>query len=636
MDNVSQREYDLYFSGDMVMDWELLAIDAAVQGYVYDALTLEIIEDARVGANSPIGWMDPAWENREMFVDTSTDADGYYTFDACSGGWWVYAEAEGYGHSGESVTVPSGETLDVDLYLYPKTSVIKGYVLDSSTYLPIQGVAVRIETDYGDDEYNTTDDDGYYEVWCMPGDYQVMFIATDYMWEMQTEAITPVGPDEALWMNHSLDPATTEMTGTVTDAIDDTLLDGTDIQVASLSSTPDFYRVVMTTSDTGSYSVMVAPDPDSVVSANMPGYIDYMDFIDIPDVLVYDYDIQMIPESVTQNYTLKGYANESDTDAPIPNIYVYASHGFGIVNETSTGGTGYYEFEVPCMDLTVTASSTWMSPGYLPVEVFVPGGAPGSSVWLNFSMDSDSVPPVLSASVVPDQSVSLLNPADISATITEEYLAYVGLDLLVIVDGDDFTNYTVDIDSFYFDADMPLWSTMDATEVSPGVWETEVINWDTQISSDQAVLRDSVGQILYLEDYYWVDWDGTSHVSGELCNESQMPVWCEAVFDPQGDLMGLDFGGGLIDIGDLSDLTGVFSKDVSLGMVNKMTGAWEGNAFDSYVELDLHTMSFGWLTQAESGSYYAFFTSSGPRHELGGRDNRLHGRQRPADRGRDG
>ena len=560
---MGQRMESLHFSGNMSFDFYLQKENAVIHGFVLDAETGEPIPNATVWAESGLG---PSFY---QYNQSTSAEDGSYSLGLCGSNWWVSADALGYGGRGETVELLAGEDLLHNITMDRESGSIRGVVTDWATGLPIEGAAVRIAGDMtGRENMAFTNASGYYEIRCLPDSYELTFIAADYMWEVSMEPDTVVGPSEMVWVNHTLDPATVQLFGTVTDAITHGSINGASVTVGSLSAhNPDYFRIMIGASVAGNYSMMVAFDDGwSVVMAEHPSYQDSSDMISIPDVPSVEHNISMLPILV-DNYTLQGFVNDTSTDNPIEMAILEALFGQTLVNLASSNDTGFYTFNLAVVDLNI---KVWAA-GYLPTEALVAPGAAGEIVWMNFTLDSHLEPPILAESISPNASVSLHNHANVSADISEPYLLMVSLNLTRIVERTEFYVWAQDLEAYNGQVTFgSLFGDLDGDEIAPGQWWVALADWDTT-SQDLVMLTDDTGS-WEMSDSYWMGPSGDMFVWGNYENATMMwPMFGNAMFDPAGAFLGVDMGGGL-EPGTATDPTGRFWMMASFTQFNLTDG----------------------------------------------------------------
>jgi PKD repeat protein len=550
---VSQRLGSMYFIGNMSQDFYLNPLNAGIHGYVLDADSGEPIPNATVYADS--------WVSGDLyqFNQTTSGPDGYYSLGLCGSNWWVAGQANGYGQQGENVNLLAGEDILHNITLVAESGTIRGIVTDWVTGLPIASATVRINGESTwQDNATITNASGYYEINCLPDNYEMTFIASGYMWEVSQGYSVVVGPDETVWINHSLDPATVQIFGTVTDALTHGPIDGAEITVASLSPHyPGYFRVAMSTSSAGNYSMMVAFDEGwSMVMAEHPAYETYQDLVSIPDVVWVECNISMLPFGAIDTYTLQGYVNDSLTYLPIDMAYVEAMFGMSYGNSTFTNSTGFYSMELPIVELNVRASAN----GHLPSEVTSAPGSTGEVVWLNFTLDSHLEPPLLAGSVDPNASVSIHNHANVSVDIVEPYFNSASLNFMRVTERTEYYVWAEYLEGYYAGLMFGmLMGDLVGSEITPGHWWIGLPDWDTT-SEDLIMLTDGTGAWEALDSYWWDAFRGIIGVYGNYVNGTMMfPMSADALFDSAtGVFLGMDMGGGNPDPWTASDPTGSF------------------------------------------------------------------------------
>ena len=595
---ISQREQNMQFvAGDISRDFQMSLVSSMVRGHVLDGITMLPIEGANVYGSNQTG------PNLYMYNYTTTPADGSYAVGLGTGQWSIGASANGYASNGTMMMLGSGDDVTLDIMLTSQSSVIKGLVANASSGDPISGAYVQVQKQYGPGNYTVTDGMGYFEINVAPGSYKMTFIATGYAYEMQKDFTTVVGPDEVIWANHTLVPATTELYGTVRDASTLSPLDGVQVTVSSFSSYPDYWRLNMVmTSGGGAYSVMVPPNPASVVGGNLMGYENTMNVINIPDVASYQYDFYLIPQGgAAGNYTISGVVTSVSDGSPIPNALVQAVSGFSQINNTNANSTGYYEMQIPCLVLDIRVSAGM----YLPDVQTVLPGAPGGAVTHDVSLTPHTQAPLVTVTVDPSTNASMLNPVDVYSTITEPYLWQVMLQLYEVVGASGQYVWTHGI----YQIGTQIWNglpmgDLPTTEVSPGVWTSGLWDWDT-VLSNQLMLTDGNGNKC-LAGSVWTDFMGY-HVWGDYVNSSMngsAPSW--AVFDPSGALLGIDNGSGP-DAYAAMDPTGLFWISSNVGKFNLTTMQFEMWTLNITVQLETASMYLDFTAVLSSGQYLAQF-----------------------------
>ncbi|RLF52176.1 MAG: hypothetical protein DRN11_01555, partial [Thermoplasmata archaeon] len=165
-----------------------------IKGHVYDNKTGMPIANANVSATF----------HNDFFYGfnfTFSDENGYYELWVSASNITIGAVAGGYYYDVKMLgTVGAGETRNVDLCLEPLVGIVKGYIKDKDTALPIKNAYVMIfgrNTSFGNVTFSN--DSGYYEFRVIEGNMSVMVEASDYF----DELIPPfyVGVGETKWVN---------------------------------------------------------------------------------------------------------------------------------------------------------------------------------------------------------------------------------------------------------------------------------------------------------------------------------------------------------------------------------------------------------------------------------------------------
>lgn len=101
-------------------------------------------------------------------------SNGFFQMPIWEGRFIVAAMMQGYSITGETVTVPSGSIVWVNLTMYETTSVIRGYVRDSMEN-PLEGISVSPMDDktISFDGFET-DPEGFYEIGIHPGTFAML------------------------------------------------------------------------------------------------------------------------------------------------------------------------------------------------------------------------------------------------------------------------------------------------------------------------------------------------------------------------------------------------------------------------------------------------------------------------------
>jgi len=602
---VSQRHEPVDFAGNMSYDFNLNKQDAKIHGFVLDASTRQPIPNASVWADHYLG------SDLRQYNQTISGSDGSYNMSLCGGSWRVAAGAAGYGDRGDDVALLSGETVLHNITLPRESGRICGFLTEWQTGFPIDNATVMIGGEGSYDRNSTsTNATGYFSINCLPDNYNITFVAADYMWEVSSTYIVAVGPNETVWVNHSLDPATVKLFGAVKDAVTLGPIDGATISAFSPSPhSPDYFRVTIGASVGGNYSMMVAYDDSfTMIRAEHPAYQTVQSLTSIPSGPLFEHNITMIPTGVS-TYTLQGLVADSSTDVPIASAAVKALYGETLVKNATTNSTGYYAMDLPVVELTIRASAS----GYLPSESVIAPGAAGSVVWQNITLDSHLEPPILNESVVPNNSVSIHNPANVSLDVVEPYLNYVTLILSKVTEKTNNYAWVQSIEDYNSQLTFgQILGDLLGAEVSPGHWSIWMPDWDTT-SANLVLLSDGTGTWEASASSVYYPGSQETSILGYYNNASLMfPLpFRQAVFDSAGTFLGIAMGLGGPDPWTASDPTGEFwiqAQHIQFNLTDgRVMSAFWGDTDHlnaSTMHLDRPTVTY------PSGEYAAIFSAS--------------------------
>ena len=168
-------------------------LNGTIVGYVFNSVTGEPIPNATV-------------EVEELNLTTTTDVNGTFTVSVPPGTYNVTVYKENFYPAWQVVDVGENETTVVVFPLIPKgKGVIKGYVYDNSTGLPLANVTVWIDNG---EVVNFTDSTGYYELHVIPGTHTVFAWKPGYT---RANTTVTVNINETIWANFTLSPLTPEV-----------------------------------------------------------------------------------------------------------------------------------------------------------------------------------------------------------------------------------------------------------------------------------------------------------------------------------------------------------------------------------------------------------------------------------------
>jgi hypothetical protein len=173
-------------SGSSEVDIHLITVAGGIEGYVYDATTMEPID---------FGWV---WASAgDDGFGTGTWDDGHYYLPLPNGVYDVFVGAEDYYHQEIPNVIIQDNVITMDFYLEPVeyTGSLSGYVYDAATNQGIAGAEVSVGSENFWDQVET-DADGYYYLDLPNGVYHVF---------VQMEGYAPAWIEELVIENNAVE-----------------------------------------------------------------------------------------------------------------------------------------------------------------------------------------------------------------------------------------------------------------------------------------------------------------------------------------------------------------------------------------------------------------------------------------------
>ena len=139
----------------------------------------------------------------------TTDDRGAYSIEVPEGTYDVEVSLQGYVTRTDEVTIGPGQERERDYQLHPEERRLSGRVTDTATGSALEGVTVTVEERDGDtrsggySNSTTTDSDGIYEMYVLPGDYTMTIELPDHV--TITEDFT-IGVGEDREKDYIMDP----------------------------------------------------------------------------------------------------------------------------------------------------------------------------------------------------------------------------------------------------------------------------------------------------------------------------------------------------------------------------------------------------------------------------------------------
>jgi len=325
-----------------------------------------------------------------------------------------------------------------------ENSVVCGYVNDSETGLPIENAEVNLEwrDNQGnyDWNYTNTNSSGFYSMNVAEGEIQFYVYKFGYLGEY-TDWLE-IDEYEILWVNFSMYPRPPEnsvVCGYVKDRETGLPIENAYVNLGWRDNLGHSYWNGTNTNSAGYYSMDVAAG-EIMLSFYKDGYFsEYTGWKEIDENETLWVNASLYPRP-PENSVVCGYVNDSETGFPIENAIINLrwrdNLGHYESNYTNTNSSGFYSMNVAAGEIVITASYD----GYAFETVGWIVIGENQTLWLNFSLEPDVTPPVISDITVPD-FVGLNNPGNISVNVSDDHLLSVGM---VLTDPDNITlNLTI-------------------------------------------------------------------------------------------------------------------------------------------------------------------------------------------------
>lgn len=234
-----------------------------IQGTVRDFVTNLPIPNATITIRQFSG-------DGPIITTTLTDENGFFqTTQLSPRSYVVVASKEGYSTATVSAEVASNSVTSVELFLSPNPGAVQGTVRDAATSQPIPDTLVRVVNNQGTIiAFIHTDSNGFYYLGGLaPGDYTVVAVNPLYQTGF---AETMILPNVTNTVNFSLQSNPATLSGLVFDAVDQSPLPGTVIEVR-LAGTNILVRRV-TSDENGRYFISGLPAGTFDVIAELQNY----------------------------------------------------------------------------------------------------------------------------------------------------------------------------------------------------------------------------------------------------------------------------------------------------------------------------------------------------------------------------
>ena len=249
-------------------------------------------------------------DGEKKSYETFTDRSGNYEIQCYADDYRITVESDGYKtHYGE-VKVGEGEEVQYDVQLEkedPPDSQLHGTVTDAETEDPIGEAMVRIEN--SDNKYSaTTDKEGYYEIDCNSGDYEISISASGYETHYGEVTVKPGDDNE---YDAALEPTeeNSRVYGYVTDADTGEPIDMADVY---LRNSDNSYS---TRTDREGYYEIQCASGEYDITISKEGYKTHYGQVKVVDDEEVKYDAELNRDG-SQTY-LDGYVRDAETEEPV-------------------------------------------------------------------------------------------------------------------------------------------------------------------------------------------------------------------------------------------------------------------------------------------------------------------------------
>ena len=402
----------VYSAGSYSFNIYLTWMSSGLRGYVRDGLTGGPIPRASVVAS-------PFWSSG-YYNRAVADATGAYAIDLPADDFDVSATAPGYTSWASYAFLNSGQVAWMNVTLWPIVAPVRGFVTDGLDGSPLAGRGVyAYDGRSGYSASAVSDATGRYSFSLPPSPAITIRI---YGTAPCGGAIAYVTsrPYTTTWVNLTLARLDVSVVATVTDG-----QTGLPISAASVSLYWSLGSNWGSTDAGGHATIAAAGGLSITASVSAVGYFGW--YGTLPALSgTYGLSVQLNP-ALAANVTVRGYVLDAATNASIVTAVVQAGGYDGSAPYDYTDGTGYYSLSVVTYPQTIQVTEYGYAYGVASINP-----APGSTVWLNFSLVRDAVvPQVLSFTASPSTNLQPTNPAALTANVNEASLWRETLSILI-------------------------------------------------------------------------------------------------------------------------------------------------------------------------------------------------------------
>ena len=285
-------------------DIQLTRKGESVYGKVTDYHTEKPIESALV-----------TLRNNDNYYSTETDCDGEYNINCDSGDYTLKVEHDDYPTYSDNITVETGESKEYDVKL--AKCWVYGTVKDSVSQDPIENATIQLKNE--NLEYETqSDTEGYYEIGCQPGSYDIIVKKSGYQKYQDTIEI-----DAGERQKHNVEMDRSSETSVVEGYVTDSE-SGEAIEDVNVCLVDEYENRTTQTDEDGYYRFQCYPG-DYQISAHHDEYYSYEEDITVGQHEVKRHDIELQPKP---KRTAKVYGTITDerTGEPVEDVWVDLEH----------------------------------------------------------------------------------------------------------------------------------------------------------------------------------------------------------------------------------------------------------------------------------------------------------------------
>ena len=264
--NVMQTGYNDYRT-NIVIDYDtgyqeiVIARNLVrVEGCIIDRQTHEGIDDVIVTLSSE--------EENAVAAQSTTDEEGYFSFDVLPGQYNIKATKTGYNEFLENKEINYSIEYQSITMMRPVVHV-EGVIRDRQSSEAVENVEIEVLNEGGIDTVLTvtTDEEGYYELELTPGMYTFKASKADYSgFEQVLDISYDIGS-----IDFTISPLRIKLHGHITGSLTKTGLSGVTIRI--LDSNAIVMKKETTTDAEGYYSIMIDPG-NYVIKVSKEGFIE--------------------------------------------------------------------------------------------------------------------------------------------------------------------------------------------------------------------------------------------------------------------------------------------------------------------------------------------------------------------------